>query len=214
MADEIQDTPHSGDAAILELAKPKRPTRKAWKEKEAAGKTRTGTELPKVASKKEAKAYMQELAKEALETVVAGKELPVAYKEKFEKMSFGVKAKIMSMLGDDIDAARATFAQELLADARAVKDVIMEEFHDYPPHVKTFWFTALVDKGEALRQKSAAAASVANVNTQITIYGDGVVDKAALINQLSGAAFGLQPERAAVPVQPVVEVPAVTVTNQ
>ena len=173
-------------ADLAAFAAPQRPTRKAWKEKAAAGKGRTGVPIPPPAEGAEAKAFVKKLAAEATEIVTQGKELPASYKAKFEGMSSVVRAHILSYLGEDVERARADFAAELLSNCREVAQHIMTEWKDYPEAQKLYWFTALCDKSQALSTKAASSATVASVNLQINTFGDGSIDKNKLIDSLLG----------------------------
>lgn len=180
---------------------PSRPNRKAWKEKEKAGKNRNGKDLPKVASKQEAKAFVKELAKEAIAAVVEDKTVSTVVKEKYAAMSSIARAHIFSYLGDDIEAARSEFARELLANARKVSQHIMGEFESYPPSVKSFLLCAYTDKASNLMIKTGVTAAGAQVGQQVNVFMDGTVDRERLIAQLTGQAFQPKPvEVAATPI--------------
>lgn len=184
--------------------------REAWKEKASAGRGRTGKPIPKPATAKEAKAIVKKLAQEAAVAIATDKSLDLSKdaKARYAAMSSITRAHILSYLGEDIEAARSEFANELMANARKVAGHIMENFQEYPASVQAFVFTAFVDKSEALHAKAATNPKTAAVGAQINVFMDGSVDREKLIGQLTGAAFGVQEPKPVVAVQAVPVPPA------
>jgi len=129
---------------------------------------------------------VEQIAKEALAIVVNDSPVPHEVAAKYAGMTKRVKAHILSYLGDDIEAAKAEFAKELLANSREVAQHIMGNYKDFPPSVQAFVFTAMYDKSQAAETKLSATPRSANVQVNINNYSDGTVDKKKIIDQILG----------------------------
>ncbi len=184
-------------------------TRKAWKGRNRTSSRKDGrgsVPIAAPADPKAAKVYVRELAKEATAAVIKGTSMAPDNKMFFEQMTATTRAHILSYLGEDIEAARAEFASELLANAKKSAKFLMDRFETLPPSVQGFVFTAFVDKSELLRTKSLTSAAGAAVGQQINVFMDGTVNRDAIMAQLTGKAF--LPKDAPKVVEPVVQVEA------
>jgi hypothetical protein len=101
----------------------------------------------------------------------------------YAALSQKTKAAILSILGENIEEAKGQFADYLLAGARKMAGLIIEQADELPPGQRAFALSVLIDKSEALRAKQASSANGAKVMVQINNYGDGI-DREALIRDL------------------------------
>jgi hypothetical protein len=139
------------------------------------------------AGSKKAERMIKKLVADTLPAVAEGLESEAALGRRtsleYAKLSQSTKAAILSLLGEDIDAAKAQFADYLLAGARRMAGLIVEQADELPPGQRAFALSVLIDKSEALRGKMASTAAGAKVNIQINNFGDGV-DRDQLIKDL------------------------------
>lgn len=177
--------PVDPEQAARELANAKRRQRRVRKVStgETRGKGR-GNGVPLIpATKEDAEKAIDSLVTEAVADIAKGKQLPVVKKT---GMTLLMKAQIMSVLGDDIEQAREVFANKLLATAVKINERIDREVENFPLNGLGFVQAVCIDKSEALRSKSAAAAGTAHVSLMINQFSDGSVDKQKLIDSLLG----------------------------
>jgi hypothetical protein len=170
------------EQAARELANAKRRQRRV-RRKAGEGKGR-GNSTPLIpATKEEAEKAIDSLVSEAVEDIARGKRLPAV---KQTGLTLQMKAQIMSVLGDDIEQAREVFANKLLATAVKINERIDREVENFPLNGLGFVQAVCIDKSEALRSKSAAAAGTAHVSLMINQFGEQGVDKQKLIDSLLG----------------------------
>jgi hypothetical protein len=170
------------EQAARELANAKRRQRRVRRRKGEATGRGNGTPLIP-ATKEEAEKAIDSLVTEAVEDITKGKRLPAV---KQTGMTLQMKAQIMSVLGDDIEQAREVFANKLLATAVKINERIDREVENFPLNGLGFVQAVCIDKSEALRSKSAAAAGTAHVSLMINQFGENGVDKQKLIDSLLG----------------------------
>jgi hypothetical protein len=183
------------EQAARELANAERRQRRIRRSKAGnMGKGR-GNGTPLIpASMDEAKKNIEVLVASAVEDITKGKLTPT----KQVGQTLQMKAAIMAVLGENVEEARAIFADRLLATAVKLADRIDREVEKIPLQSVAFNLAVVTDKSEALRNKSAASAGVANVSLQINQFSDGSVDKQKLIDSLLGKFV---PEAQVKPVQ-------------
>lgn len=210
----LSDAP-APEAHVAESVPPPAPkVREAWKTRKrrasAKGKGRgNGPMIPPPADEKTMKAVITQLESEAIKAIATGTKVDDRAKELYENMTGTVRAHIMSLLGPDIEEARRFYADELMANSRAVAQHMMQNFTTFPPSVQAFICAMFADKSEMLRAKTASSAHGAKVQIQINAFSDGSIDRNALIRTLTGEAFqaaGVSPEPKPEPV-PVVATP-------
>jgi hypothetical protein len=186
------------EQAARELANAGRRQRRIRRTKAGTiGKGR-GSGTPLIpASMDEAKKNIDVLVASAVEDITKGKLVPT----KQTGLTLQMKAQVMAVLGENVEEARAIFADRLLATAVKLADRIDREVENIPLQSVAFNLAVVTDKSEALRNKSAASAHGANVSVQINQFSDGSLDKQKLIDQLLGK-FVPTTEVQATPVPP------------
>lgn len=169
------------EQAARELANAGRRQRRI-RRKAGEGKGR-GNSTPLIpASMEEAKKNIDVLVASAVQDITKGKIAPT----KQTGLTLQMKAQVMAVLGENVEEARAIFADRLLATAVKLADRIDREVDDLPRQSLAFNLAVVTDKSEALRNKSASSAHGANVSVQINQFSDGSVDKQKLIDSLLG----------------------------
>jgi len=139
------------------------------------------------ASPKKAERMIKKLVADALPAVAEGLETDAALGRRttieYQQLSQKTKAAILSILGENIEDAKGQFADYLLAGARKMAGLIIEEADQLPPGQRAFALSVLIDKSEALRAKQMSSSGGAKVMVQINNYGEGI-DREALIRDL------------------------------
>lgn len=186
------------EQAARELANAKRRQRrvrrKATKDTRGSGR---GNGVPLIpATPEEAKKNIDAIVATAVEDITKGRSLPV----KAVGQTLQMKAAVMAVLGENVEEARAIFADRLLATAVKLADRIDAEVAELPASSLAFTAAVMIDKSEALRNKSAASSHGAAVGQQINVFADGSLNKEALIKSLLGQ---FQPETPADKAKPV-----------
>lgn len=150
----------------------------------------------KPATKAKAEKIVKKLVADALPVVAKGLEAEAALgwraAAEYAALREKDKAIITSLLGEDIEEAKRHFADYLLAGARKMAGLIIEEANELPPQARAFAMSVLIDKSEALRAKQASTSGGARVAIQINNYGD--VDRDALIRDLHPEVNVTQPK--------------------
>jgi hypothetical protein len=150
-----------------------------------------GKPVPPPATKAKAKEMIDQIVQEAAAAITSESATLISEKNKrdYEKMSMSVRANIYAILGPDIDAARMLFADKLLATAHKIHARIDAEVDDIPQQSLAFTMAVMVDKQEALRAKAGTSSRGAQVNIQVNQFGDGKIDREAIMRQLNPHAF-------------------------
>jgi hypothetical protein len=172
------------EQAARELANAKRRQRRVRKVStgETRGKGR-GNGSPLIpATPEEAKKNIDAIVATAVQDITKGKALPT----KAVGQTLQMKAAVMAVLGENVEEARAIFADRLLATAMKLANRIDAEVEDLPANSLAFTAAVMIDKSEALRNKNASSAHGASVSVQINQFSDGSLDKQKLIDSLLG----------------------------
>jgi hypothetical protein len=188
------------EQAARELANAKRRQRRVRKVStgETRGKGR-GNGTPLVpATPEEAKKNIDAIVATAVQDITKGKALPV----KAVGQTLQMIAAVMAVLGENVEEARAIFADRLLATAVKLANRIDAEVDNLPMSSLGFHLAVLADKSEALRNKSAASSHGAAVSVQINQFGNGEESKQKIIDALLGK-FVPTTEVSATPVRQV-----------
>lgn len=167
--------------AARELANATRRQRRI-RRKAGEGKGR-GNSTPLIpATAQEAKKNIETLVAVAVKDITKGKIPPV----KQAGLTLQMKAQVMAVLGDNVEEARAIFADRLLATAVKLANRIDEEVATIPQSSLAFTAAVMIDKSEALRNKTASSSAGANVSVQINQFGSGEESKQRIIDSLLG----------------------------
>lgn len=174
------DQPPAEEVPIIDAT----PVRHPFKRK----KHRNGEKIVDPATKAEAKKNLDKLVAEAVEKVVTGDPVlgAVAEKTLSQSLSLRARAQVLAVLGEDIEQARTYFADQLLATAHKIVGRIDREVEDLPASSLGFLAAVMVDKSEQLRNKTASNPQNAQVNIQVNQFGDGSIDRQAIIDKLTG----------------------------